>query len=85
MVLQMEKKKLKKVVHTYVTKTIVIVIDVQHEVKIHRTVLHQILVLDVQKIGNKLKNQHLMNELLELLNVLILFYKRKITYIFFYV
>lgn len=55
MVLQMEKKKLKKVVHTYVTKTTVIVTDVQHEVKIHQTVLRQILDLDVQKITNNLK------------------------------
>lgn len=38
----MEKKKLKKEDHTYVIKTIVTDIDVQHEVKTHQTVLHQI-------------------------------------------
>jgi len=48
----MEKIGLKKVGHTYVTKSIVIVIDVLQEAKIHQTVLHQILDLDVQKINN---------------------------------
>lgn len=50
----MEKKKLKKVDHTCVTKTIVIVIDVLHEVKTHQTVQHLILDLDVQKADNNL-------------------------------
>lgn len=48
----MEKKKLKKVDHTYVIKTFVTVIDVLQEVKIHQTVLHRILDLDVQKTNN---------------------------------
>lgn len=57
MVLQMEKKKLKKVDHTCATKTTVTVIDVLHEVKTLRTVLHQILDLDAQKMDNNLKDQ----------------------------
>jgi len=41
--------------HTYATKTIVIVIDVLQEVKIHQTVLRQILGLDVQKMDSNLE------------------------------
>jgi len=57
----MEKKRLKKVDHICVTRTIVTVIDVLHEAKIHQTVLHQILDLDVQKMDNK---NNLINKLL---------------------
>jgi len=48
----MEKKKLKKVDHICVTKTIATGIDVQQEVKIHQIVQHQTLDLDVQKMDN---------------------------------
>lgn len=55
----MEKKRSKKVDHICVTKTIVIVIDVLHEVKIHQIVQHPILDLDVQNMHNyKSKSQH---------------------------
>jgi len=51
----MEKKGLKRVGPTCVTKSIVIDIDVPQEAKIHQIVLHLILDLDVQKINNIFK------------------------------
>lgn len=57
-VLQMEKKKLKKVDLICVIKIIVIVIDVLHEVKTLQIVQHPILDLDVQKMDSDFENEH---------------------------
>lgn len=54
----MGKKKLKKVDHICVIKTIVIVIDVLHEVKTHQIVQHPIWDLDVQKMDDNLESKH---------------------------
>lgn len=52
----MGKRKLKKVDRIYVIKTIVIVIDVLHEVKTHQIVQHPIWDSDVQKTDNNYEN-----------------------------